>query len=377
MAGTHTLLDRDWRHVLALLTLLWAWACGAPAHAQADPTAPTGIVRVTSPVPGASVYVDNELAGEAPIVRYLSVGPHTIRISVDHYDPFVRRIEVVAGTTTEVTAQMIPGQGSVEFLVQPMGATLTISGQEPVKTPVRLRDLKPGTYEYTLEATGHEPEEGSFTFAKGKNLFIATHLKSTAGLVLVRSDPPGARVWLDGESVGATPLALEGVALAAHVVRLELPSHAMVYRRFDNSDGSKGVIEVKMGTQGASLAVETGSDQGEVRLEGQVVGTGETVRIAALERGRYALEVRVPERQPATLDIEIPSRGRLQLQADMAPLDGRGPSRITEVKPLVERWTFWAATAAGAGALGGGTILVATALNQEPVPTSATAVILP
>lgn len=347
------------------------------APASAPLSAPTGIVRITSPIPGASVFVDNELAGDAPIVRYLPAGPHFIRVTADNHEPYVRRIVVVAGSTAEVAAEMIPGVGTVEFLVQPNGAKVKLNNDEPVPTPVRLRDLKPGEYNYKIEAPGHETETGTFTFAKGKNLLFNVRLKSTAGLVEVNSRPEGARVFLDGESRGVTPLQLEGVPLAAHSVRLELPDHTTVFRNFDNSDGSKGEVMVDLGTAGAALIVETGSTAGTVRLNGMLIGEGEVVRVPALERGKYRLTVNAPERQPAEETIEVPGRGKVMLRADLVTLDAKGPSQIDAYKPLVARWTFWTGAAVGAGALGAGGYLLASALTPDPVPTADTVVVLP
>lgn len=350
----------------------------AEGHAQEPPlSAPTGIVRITSSIPGATVYVDNELAGDAPIVRYLSAGPHFIRVAADNFDPFVRRVNVVAGSTAEIAADMIAGTGTVEFLVHPTGAKLQINAEEPVPTPMRLRDLKPGDYNYQLEAPGYETETGSFTFAKGKNLLFNVRMKSTAGLVEITSEPVGARVFLDGESRGVTPLQLEEVPLGEHTVRLELPDHATVFRGFDNSDGSKGKIAVDLGTAGAGLVVDTGSPTGAVRLNGHLLGEGEVVRVSALERGRYKLSVTAPERQPAEEVIDVPSRGKLMLRADLVTLDARGHSEIDRVKPLVARWTFWTGAAVGAGAVGGAGYLLANALTSDPTPTPDTVVVLP
>ena len=339
--------------------------------------APTGIVRITSSIPGAQVYVDNELAGDAPIVRYLPAGAHFIRVSADNFDPFVRRITVVAGSTAEVAAEMMAGTGTVEFLVHPTGAKLKINADEPVPTPMRLRELKAGEYTYTLEAPGYETEHGTFTFSKGKNLLFNVRMKSTAGLVEITSKPAGARVFLDGESRGVTPLQLEGVALSAHVARIELADHATVFRSFDNSDGSKGEIVVDLGTSGAALVVETGSPGGAVKLNGQLIGEGEVVRVPALERGRYKLQVTAPERQPAEETIDVPTRGKMMLRADLVTLDARGHSEINAFKPLVARWTFWTGAAVGAGAVGAGGYLLANALTPEPTPTSDVVVVLP
>lgn len=362
----------------AVLALPWlALVLHGPAAQAQEQAAPTGIVRITSPLPKAQVYVDNEPVGEAPVVRYLPAGMHLIRVTADGHDPYVRRVEVTPGTTLEVAAQLVPGNGTVEFLVQPGGAKLVLNGADPVPTPVRLRDLAPGDYKYSVTAPGHEPEEGSFTFVKGKNLLFAVRLKSTAGLVEVSSTPAPARVWLDGQSVGETPLSVEGVAPGAHVVRLELAEYATVFRRFDNSDNSKGEIIVSMPTEGASLVVETGHPMAIVALEGHEIGQGEVVRVPELERGRYRLSVSAPDHQTLEETIDVPPKGRLLLAADLAATGDRDPGKLERERPLLARWTFWGGVTLGAGAATAGGVLLANALTTDPVPTSETVVVLP
>jgi hypothetical protein len=45
------------------------------------------------------------------------------------------------------------------------------------------------------------------------------------GSVFVDSRPRGATVFIDGKSVGVTPLSVPEIAIGSHVVRLELPDH--------------------------------------------------------------------------------------------------------------------------------------------------------
>jgi len=337
----------------------------------------TGIVRVTSPIPHATVYVDDEQVGEAPVVRYLEAGPHMVRVTADDHDPFVRRVDVTPGTTVEVAAQLLAGTGTVEFLVEPPSAKLVLNDGEPGPAGIRLRDLQPGEYRYRLSAPGYETAEGTFTFAKGKNLLFPVKLKSTRGLLTVASSPDHARVWLDGQSVGETPLSVDGLSEGAHVVRLELADHATAFRRFDNSDGSKGELLVTLPAEGASLAVDTGSAMGVLRLEGNEIGTGSVVHVPILERGRYHVEVSSPDHPTVEGTVDVPTKGHILLVTHPAAPGEQSGGTITRERPLLARWTFWGGVALGAGAVTTGSVLLANALTPEPVPESDTVVVLP
>jgi len=366
-----------------LLLLMLLWAAGTPsgvfeAHAQsAEASEPTGMVRIQSPRPGSVVYIDNELVGEAPITRYLSVGSHTIRVAADGFDPDVRRIEVVADRTIDVNPQLIAGNGTVEVQCSVRGALLVLNNDRTLPLPLRLSNFADGDYHYRIEAEGYEPDEGTFSFSRGKNVLIVSKLKSSEGLVEVITRPEGARVWFNGESVGTAPLQLEDVAPGEHRVKIEHPGYASVYRTLDTTGGGKGVVELKLRAEGASFQVQTGRTDATVTLQGIEVGTGATLRIDALNRGRYTMVVSAPDHEPAEARITVPAKGKVVWKAKLRPPGAKGGSSLAEVKPLFERWTFWAGIGGGTVAAGTATLVVLRSIQPEPIPEGDVIVTLP
>ena len=343
----------------------------APAPADAN----TGIVRVASPKPGATVRIDNEEAGDAPVTRYLPEGPHTFRVSVDGYEPYVRRITVTPGTTIDVTAQLVPGKGTVEFQVEPAGAKLIINNKQEWPLPVRLSDVGPGKYIYRIEAPGYETVNGSFEFSEGRNLFFAHTLRPTRGLFSFSSAPDGAEVFLDGTSVGCTPLELTDIPPGAHSARLDLDGYSTVIRAMDTSDGSMGLVNVRLPTQGARLVVHTHHADAAVTVDGTPIGTGRVVRIPSLERGHYDVTVTAPGLAPATGRADVPPKGQVGLRARLRA--DAADSAVLPSRPLYQRWVFW--TAVGVGAAGGVTaaVLIHNATVPDPVPEGDVVVYVP
>ncbi len=352
--------------IVAMVALL------ASLAARADDE-PTGILRVEASQPGARVYLDRVEIGAAPIVRYVPVGPHLVRVVADGFDPYVRKVTVAADQTAAVEARLVPGGGTVEFQVDAPKATLILDGRERWPLPVRLRDLPPGEHAWRIEAPGHEPVEGSFEFVPGHNLLFVETLPSSAGIVVVTTRPPGASVWLDGEPAGSTPLRLEGVAPGAHALRVEAEGYATVFRAFDNTDGQRVELPIRLNRRGAALVVKTGREDAELRVDGARVATGARVRLPAVARGTHRFEVVAPGAAPASGRFTIPDGGRLVLQAALDAED----SALVEVPPPWERWTFWAA--AGAVAAGGaaGGVLAWRASRPTPVPEGDVVVNLP
>jgi hypothetical protein len=349
-------------------------ASGTEAGTEA---AAEGRLQINSPAPGAQVYIDNRLVGSTPLSTTVPPGSHTIRVAADGFDPFVRRVEVEANKNHAISAELVPGRGTVEFLASARGAKVIIDGQKEWPLPVRLSDIAPGSYRFEIQAPGFDSYAGEFQFSAGRNVFIYQDLVSSRGKVDILSQPDGATVFLDGEPVGTTPLSLEDVPAGRHVVRMELAGRATVFRTLDTSDGSRGELEARLPETGTALKIRTGAEDATVSLDGHIMGTGERVTVSSLERGFYDIEVSRPGYKTATTRLDVPPSGTLIYEAEFMEPENRSASRLLPITPLLQRWTFWTATSAGAVAAGAGGYLIWRALQPEPIPEGDYVVTLP
>jgi hypothetical protein len=80
-----------------------------PTNAPLPARAPThrGTLIVTSQPRGASVFVNNRLAGQTPLVmNALPAGSRAVRLSLDGYAAWSRGVSVVANQSTTITAKL-------------------------------------------------------------------------------------------------------------------------------------------------------------------------------------------------------------------------------------------------------------------------------
>ena len=150
----------------------------APTERAPIPASASTLV-VESPVL-AEVFVDNQPAGQTPLTLSIEPGKHTVRISADGFDPFVRRVTVIDGQTAQLTADLMDGGGTVEFQASVSPATLILDDGEMI-LPIRLNELSEGTHKWEIRATGYETAKGQFTLVNGKNVFIYEMLDSSLG----------------------------------------------------------------------------------------------------------------------------------------------------------------------------------------------------
>ena len=86
-------------------------AIDAAAPASPRPSGHRGTLIVTSQPVGASVFVNNRLAGRTPLVmNALPIGSRAVRLSLDGYTPWSRGVSVVANQSITVSAKLEPGR---------------------------------------------------------------------------------------------------------------------------------------------------------------------------------------------------------------------------------------------------------------------------
>ncbi len=105
----------------------------------------------------------------------------------------------------------------------PSRAAVSVDGNAAGATPTELR-LAPGRHTVEL-AVGERRRSIVVTLAAGAETAQLVELPppvASSGAMDVRSEPSGARVVVDGEPRGVTPVLLAGLATGAHEVRVDL-----------------------------------------------------------------------------------------------------------------------------------------------------------
>lgn len=382
---THTTLQAFvWK--ASLLSLLIGWTnvvhaqeeastSGSEAAATTESVSVPNLV-VEAPVT-AEVFVDNEPAGQTPLSLNLAGGKHTVRIAADGFDPFVRRVTVVEGSTTTLKADFIEGGGTVEFQASVSPATLVLDDGEMI-LPIRLNELSEGDHTWEIRATGYESVSGKFTLAKGKNIFIYEDLESSRGKVLIDSNPANSTVYLDGVEVGLTPISMENVDAGIHSVMIEQKRYAKAFRTMDNTLGNKGVVKASMSKMGAKVNIKTKSKDAQVYIEDHLVGTGKSVNVGLVEKGNYNVRIVSEGHKTLQSDIHIPAAGKVKFVANLIPNEASGmPSLAKKGGGVDVNWALWGGVLVGSAATAGGTIAILQSMETEPAPSGDAVISLP
>jgi formylglycine-generating enzyme required for sulfatase activity len=132
-----------------------------------------------------------------------------------------RMIPIAIGVVFVVIMAFLLTARSLEIKIIAEGeAEISISGGLYLPFGERYL-LRQGDYEITALAQGYHPLTTAATVADEDNQVLELVLRPLPGLISFSSQPPGARVIIDEEVVGRTPLADQLVEAGSHTLRIE------------------------------------------------------------------------------------------------------------------------------------------------------------
>jgi hypothetical protein len=113
-----------------------------------------------------------------------------------------------------------------------------VDGRLHGETPITIGDLTLGAHTLQVARPGFVPRTDRVTLTRGQpsqtlNVQLepgvdTANPAATKGSIFVDSRPRGAKVTIDGQSAGVTPVQIPEVPLGRHTVRLELAGYAPI-----------------------------------------------------------------------------------------------------------------------------------------------------
>ncbi len=155
----------------------------------------------------------------------VAVGSHTLRLlggSIQEYT--LDNLYVGEGDVIEIDLTALHGKnGLLVINIDQPGASLWIDGNaaDPNESPLVL---PAGSHTVKVSKDGYEDYETKITLGEESYTLDVTLLPQEKASVVLRSDPSGARAYVDDHYVGLTPVMTQ-VSYGTHVVRLELDGY--------------------------------------------------------------------------------------------------------------------------------------------------------
>ena len=93
----------------------------------------------------------------------------------------------------------------VNITTQPEGASVIVDGRDRGTTPITLFDLAPGRHHLKLRRAGYVERDRFFNTSEGPFIEKSEVLEEIKGILLLKTEPEGCNILVDGVSMGQTP----------------------------------------------------------------------------------------------------------------------------------------------------------------------------
>lgn len=176
---------------------------------------------------------------------------------------------------------------SLQIIVEAQSpAEVSISG---IALPFGERYLlRPGEYTVSAQAEGYHPFETSVTVGDSDSQTATLVLKPLPGLVTVSSQPQGARVFVDDQHLGDTPLADLALEAGQREIRLELERYQVASVALDVTGRQiPQQLALDLLPAWAEISVNSEPSGAEILVDGESVGS--TPAVVEILEGEHQL----------------------------------------------------------------------------------------
>lgn len=242
----------------------------------------------------------------------------------------------------------------VDVTSQPAGVAIVVDGQDRGVTPLTLFDLRPGKHHVKCRLAGYVERDRFIEVREGVPMQPNVVMEPEKGLLLIKSEPEGCAILIDGVSHGVTPRLITTLD-AKDVYKVTLRKAGYRESVFDvKFEGRRplvreerlvldsGIIEVVTDPVGAGVMVNgiirgnapvvvSDVPKGRATVKLHMDGFKDEVRELAVNAGdRQTLSV-VLEGLPGTLSLSsVPEGARFYINGEFR---GKSPVVIAGLKP--------------------------------------------
>ena len=209
-----------------------------------------GFLAVSTHPPGARVSLNGEFLALSDFFPLdVLAGEYAVEIARDGYQTERRTLSIAPRATETLQVDLVRTLASAFFVTEPPGVEVWVDGVQRGTTagslapdlhpaaraqgldPARASDrlevtnLSLGAHQVELRRKCHETARRTLDLPEPKDYEPdPVKLEESVGTLSLSSEPPGGRIFLDGESMGVTPKQLSHVCSGRHRIEVKHPA---------------------------------------------------------------------------------------------------------------------------------------------------------
>lgn len=245
-----------------------------------------GGLKIYSDPPEASIFIEEKSYGQTPrVIKDLPAGEYLVTLRKSGYLDLKKPVKVSGETFASIDGKLIK-PAALRITSDPSGAEVIIRGEKKGTAPVTLNNLYPERFYVEVSASGYKSERRYITLREAYRSEEHFALKKLPTL-MVNSNPSGARVYVNGNFKGMTPLKLEGIGEEKVKVEVRKKYYLDWVRDLSLVAGQDAQLQAKLEMQQGELSIESTPTGANVWINNTSVGV--TPCQVRLPYGEYEL----------------------------------------------------------------------------------------
>ncbi|MFA7230825.1 MAG: PEGA domain-containing protein [Victivallaceae bacterium] len=171
----------------------------------------------------------------------------------------------------------------------PEKAMVSLNGKDLSTTPFKRNKVKPGIYIFKISLPNYEPTWTSVTLKPNDKKVVEVKLQPVTGSVMITSRPSEAKVSINNEPKGTTPLVLNNLPLGHYSAKIERTGFAVRAIEWDINNSRPQGIMTTLNSNVGRLYLNSTPSHASIYIDGKPQGF--TPYHTELEEGRYRIRL--------------------------------------------------------------------------------------
>jgi hypothetical protein len=205
------------------------------------------LLLLQSSPPDAEITIEGVSRGRTPLLlSTLPFGTYRIRIVAPGFQPKEIEVQLPDRTPVRQMIDLLSNSAKLTVETDVSNATVRINGLECGPAPATVDRIPEGDCTVELRAEGYRPLTHKLKLAAGETQKISLPMTPIPASLTVVSLPDKARVYVNNELRGKTPLDLTDLSPGTYRVRVEMDGYEPNARDVEMSRGARKTEEFRM-----------------------------------------------------------------------------------------------------------------------------------
>ncbi len=166
----------------------------------------------------AEIWINGEKKGTGRWSGRLPAGAYKVETQRASHATATKQLTLTAGDNSTIAlAAPTPIYGKISVNSDPFDADILLDGTKVGTTPELLNDILIGSHEIKLQKQGCTSVTRSVTVKEGETAEVTAEL-ATGRQVMLKSDPTGAALYIDGSYAGTAPYSV-ALSFGTHTIK--------------------------------------------------------------------------------------------------------------------------------------------------------------